>query len=118
MPSILKSVRAIERPSVLRPGKSAAVTRVTEEPKKLSVLPGSVSLEVLKSGAAMLFGFLHGKPLMKMVCFPGGDVGQVSWRLSESAEQILVQKQTTERKIMQQEKYELILSTVFAVIYV
>ena len=43
-----------------------------------------------------------------MVCFADGHVGQVSWRLSESAEQILVQKQMTERKTMQQEKDELI----------
>lgn len=89
-PLTLKSVLAIERPRVFRPANSAAVTRVTEEPKKLSVSPGWVSLEVLKSGALMLFGFLQGKPLMKMACVPSGDVGHVFWRLSWSAEQSLV----------------------------
>lgn len=89
---------------MFRPGNSAAVTRVTAEPKKLSVSPGWVSLEVLKSGALMLFGFLQGKPLMKKVCFPR-EVGHVSWRLSESDKEILVQKQKiTDRKTMQQAK--------------
>ena len=67
---------------MFRPANSAAVTMVTEEPKKLSVSPGWVSLEVLKSGALMLFGFLQGRPLMKMACVLSGDVGHVFWRLS------------------------------------
>ncbi|KAJ6882659.1 hypothetical protein NC651_029054 [Populus alba x Populus x berolinensis] len=77
-PSTSRSVLAIERPRVLRPGKSAAMSRVSDERKKLSVSPGLLSFDDLKSEATMLFGFLQGKPLMKTVCLPVVAVGQVS----------------------------------------
>ena len=63
---------------MFRPGKSAAVLKVTEEWRKLSVSPGLLSFDDLKSEATMLFGFLQGKPLMKTVCLPVVAVAQVS----------------------------------------
>ncbi|KAK3419474.1 hypothetical protein EUGRSUZ_G00032 [Eucalyptus grandis] len=65
MPSTSMSARAMERPSVLRPGKSAAVAMVTADPQKLSVSPGLLSFEFLKSDELMFAELLQGYPFMK-----------------------------------------------------
>lgn len=83
-PSTSRSVLAIARPRVLRPGNSEAETMAVNERSKLSMLPGWFSFVDLKSEAVTVAGFLHGKPLMKTVCCSGGDAGHVSWRLSPS----------------------------------
>lgn len=68
MPSTSRSVLATERPRVLRPGKSIAVSRDTAEPKKLSVSPASLRFVDLKSAVVMVDGLLHSRPLMKAGC--------------------------------------------------
>ena len=79
MPFTPRSVLEIERPRVFKPGKSAAVTTVVAERRKFSVSPPLLSLDVLKSEATMVVGFLQGSPLKKTVCCCSVvDVGQAS----------------------------------------
>ena len=96
---------------MFKPGKTAAVKIFNEERAKFSVSPRWLSFDVLKSGALMVDGFLQGKPLMKMVCFSGSvvAVGQVSWRLPQSAKQVLVQENVRNREKITKKSDESIL---------
>lgn len=77
----------MDNPKVLRPGNSAAVTMVTEDRRKVSVLPSWLNSKFLKSEVVMFDGFLQGKPLMNTVS-EDVSVGQVSWRLSLFADKL------------------------------